>query len=565
MPLSLARTLLLLCAGGGASVAQAQAEGDFRVSFGSCSVERRPQPFWSVATERKPQAWVWLGDNIYGDIKASWAELAAQLPRLPERFQPAPPDLLARKYAMQAENEDYQRFLQALNAQEPRSVVSTRGDGLATLQLPPEEQATFLSGDGAVAMNRSFFGSGVGGLQAVAAGTRVFATWDDHDFGLNNGGRTYQWRSASRQLFLDWLGEPLNSPRRTQPGGVHESHQWSIAARGDEQQRAEVRLVLLDNRFARLDENEVAQQLAVVEKEGRKPTSADDNMLSEPQWQWLEAQLEVGSAEATADVVLIGAGLQMLQTDKKAAEGWWRSPGSRERFLRLLARSPIPTVFLLSGDVHFAEIAQARCLWAPGDDSPAFERRIAEVTSSGMTHSWAWGYSPIGTMLYFYYQMFFPAAFRESRWGHQYGFWNIGEVDFDVADRTATFRVLGVDGSTKIQRRFPILLRRDVAAAATAAAGERGEFWRPLASSPKSQAQLGDERDAGAVCRPLNGEVTPLQSTVYALSIAFFALFVVVLPLCAVLWFAVMSVVYVLWRFELRRRERLSRAAKKRS
>lgn len=35
--------------------------------------------------------------------------------------------------------------------------------------------------------------------------TAILGTWDDHDYGLNDGGEDYEMRIESQQLFLDFL------------------------------------------------------------------------------------------------------------------------------------------------------------------------------------------------------------------------------------------------------------------------------------------------------------------------------------------------------------------------
>ncbi|RMH93556.1 alkaline phosphatase family protein [Lysobacter pythonis] len=40
-----------------------------RIAFGSCSRESLPQPVWSAVLERRPDMFVFLGDNIYGDTR----------------------------------------------------------------------------------------------------------------------------------------------------------------------------------------------------------------------------------------------------------------------------------------------------------------------------------------------------------------------------------------------------------------------------------------------------------------------------------------------------------------
>lgn len=55
-----------------------------KISFGSCSHENDPQPLLNVAAGLKPDVFVYLGDNIYGDtrnmdtLKAKYAKLAAK-------------------------------------------------------------------------------------------------------------------------------------------------------------------------------------------------------------------------------------------------------------------------------------------------------------------------------------------------------------------------------------------------------------------------------------------------------------------------------------------------------
>lgn len=45
-------------------------------------------------------------------------------------------------------------------------------------------------------------------------GTKVIGVWDDHDYGINNGGRTFEYKLQNRETFLDYLDEPKDSERR---------------------------------------------------------------------------------------------------------------------------------------------------------------------------------------------------------------------------------------------------------------------------------------------------------------------------------------------------------------
>jgi alkaline phosphatase D len=54
------------------------------VAFGSCAKQDKPQPIWDAVLETKPDLFVFLGDNVYGDtrdadvLSSKYAKLAAQ-------------------------------------------------------------------------------------------------------------------------------------------------------------------------------------------------------------------------------------------------------------------------------------------------------------------------------------------------------------------------------------------------------------------------------------------------------------------------------------------------------
>lgn len=66
------------------AVASAEEPALSRISFGSCARQDRPQPIWDAIAETRPQLFVFLGDNIYGDtsdmdvLRAKYGQLDAQ-------------------------------------------------------------------------------------------------------------------------------------------------------------------------------------------------------------------------------------------------------------------------------------------------------------------------------------------------------------------------------------------------------------------------------------------------------------------------------------------------------
>jgi hypothetical protein len=72
----------------------------------------------------------------------------------------------------------------------------------------------------------------------------VDGVYDDHDYGGNDAGKTTVWKFDSQQLFLDFIGVPVDSPRRTRQG-VYTSYLFGANP------REMVRVILLDTRFHR--------------------------------------------------------------------------------------------------------------------------------------------------------------------------------------------------------------------------------------------------------------------------------------------------------------------------
>ncbi|WP_071885405.1 alkaline phosphatase D family protein [Rufibacter tibetensis] len=189
----------------------------------------------------------------------------------------------------------------------------------------------------------------------------IIGIWDDHDYGRNNAGKEYKFKNQSAQLFWDFMGEPLKSPRRKQRG-VYSAHTYGPPGQ-------QVKVLLLDVRYHR------------DSLKGKEPTyqpNLKGDILGETQWQWLERQLK----NSKAQFHLIGSGLQIIPNDH-GFERWGNFPKSRERLFNLIAKTKAANVILLSGDRHFAELSKIS--W-PGVPYP-----IYDFTTSGLTHSWMGG------------------------------------------------------------------------------------------------------------------------------------------------------------------------------
>jgi alkaline phosphatase D len=174
----------------------------------------------------------------------------------------------------------------------------------------------------------------------------VIGTWDDHDFGLNNGDKSFDGKVVTQQLWLDFIDEPQDSPRRKQKG-IYDAYYL-----GDP---SLVKVILLDVRYF------------------RDPPKVGKDILGEEQWAWLENELR----NNTAHYVVIGSGTQYFPDDRITPEVWY--PESKERLLALIRKHKLSRVLLISGDVHFSEIVTYPCKERVGYD-------LVEFTSSGLSH-----------------------------------------------------------------------------------------------------------------------------------------------------------------------------------
>ncbi|OVA10748.1 Alkaline phosphatase D-related [Macleaya cordata] len=161
-----------------------------RISFGSCANQSAPQPIWNAIIDFDPQLFIWLGDNIYGDIRRPFRLFGKERTIGPwknvQRFIPA--------------SEQEMRF---------RYEVAKSNPGYSLLRKK----------------------------------TQVIGTWDDHDYGLNDAGKEFTGKNISQQLMLDFLDEPKDSPRRKQ-AGVYASYMFGPKGK-------QIKVILLDTRYHR--------------------------------------------------------------------------------------------------------------------------------------------------------------------------------------------------------------------------------------------------------------------------------------------------------------------------
>lgn len=251
--------------------------------------------------------------------------------------------------------------------------------------------------------------------QGLRSKAPVLATWDDHDFGANDAGVEYPRKVESQALFLDFLDEPANSPRRQRPG-VYDAHVF-----GPPGQR--VQIILLDTRYFR--SSLATGQNNVIPSGGKYIPSRDPHttLLGEAQWIWLGQQLR-----AAAELRVIASSIQFV-SEFSGAEAWANFPHEKLRMLELLRSTRASRVVFVSGDRHWAELSRL----ARADELPLFD-----LTSSALTQKHARG-TPT------------PNQFRE---GPTYHDANLGliKIDWSRPEPSVTLQLLDASGAVRFQK-----------------------------------------------------------------------------------------------------------------
>ena len=182
----------------------------------------------------------------------------------------------------------------------------------------------------------------------------IIATWDDHDYGHDEAGLHFPKKQESKDLMLDFFGEPANSARRRREG-IYTSYSYSSAHEGVEKR---VQVILLDLRWFRTE--------LKVSDEGR--ISLPD-LLGEQQWKWLERQLR-----RPADLRILGSSTQLVSS-VHPWEKWADFPHEKERLFKMIDNLGVKNLIVISGDMHFGELSM---------EKTAAGTPIFDLTSSGL-------------------------------------------------------------------------------------------------------------------------------------------------------------------------------------
>jgi len=163
------------------------------------------------------------------------------------------------------------------------------------------------------------------GLQPVIHSVPQLATWDDHDFGLNNHDRTNPVKEGALDVFKQYWPNPSYGLPDV-PGVFFKYHYGGVD------------FFFVDCRYYR-DPNEA-------------PDTPDKTMLGEEQLEWLKGELK--ESEAAFKVLISGSG--WTAGKGPGADSWSAFLHERDALFDYIQAEEIEGVLLLSGDTHVGEL-----------------------------------------------------------------------------------------------------------------------------------------------------------------------------------------------------------------
>ena len=233
----------------------------------------------------------------------------------------------------------------------------------------------------------------------------ITGTWDDHDYGLNDGGVEFRAKQESQQEFLDFLDVAKSSPRRTREG-VYSSQLISKPA-------GVIKVINLDTRYFR-------DGLTNSSEKGKRYEAnpyGQSSVLGDAQWAWLVKELK----KSKADFNLIVTSIQFL-SNTHGFEKWANFPHEVDKMTQLLKESQAKGVIFLSGDRHISEFSKRTI--------DGLEYPIIDFTSSGLTHAYNG----------------FTGEPNPYRTGEVVFTTSFGLLELDLETKEATFKMMGDNG-----------------------------------------------------------------------------------------------------------------------
>ncbi len=224
-----------------------------KFGLGSCLDQDYPQPIWQSIQNEDLNYFIFLGDNVYGDVPSG--------------------SLRKMRRAYQKQKSILPDFLDEIN---------------------------------------------------------ILSIWDDHDYGINDGGSDYRNKQRSQKMFLDFWEIPKDDLRHKREGIYFSEEEIFF--------NKKFKLIFLDTRYFRSE---------LKSRKGRYAKNNEPNatILGIEQWKWFEDQLN-----QDFDFLMIFSSIQIIPQDH-GFEKWDNFPKERDKILNMIKKYNDQTI-LFSGDRH---------------------------------------------------------------------------------------------------------------------------------------------------------------------------------------------------------------------
>lgn len=320
-----------------------------RIVFASCAQQNEDQSLWDKIADENADLLLFIGDNVYGDVRSNDAAL-------------------------------------------------------------PELKAAYMR----LAMSAPF--------ARVRAAAPMLTTWDDHDFGMNDAGGDYRFKTQSEALF-EYVWDVKDA--RSERPGVYGA--WIVGEPG-----RRVQIIMLDTRFFRSPLKATDEQGARGKERWLPDPDPAKTMLGEAQWAWLEDELK-----KPADLRLLVSSIQVM-SEGHGWEAWREFPLEREKLYDVIDRTGARDVMILSGDRHSAALYERKDVVG----YPLFE-----ATSSSINLPAAKWRAESGETW---------VEPDPNRLGDMIFEANYGVIDIDWAAKTAALAIRGPNGETYLSATRPL-------------------------------------------------------------------------------------------------------------
>ncbi|TQV76728.1 alkaline phosphatase family protein [Aliikangiella marina] len=244
--------------------------------------------------------------------------------------------------------------------------------------------------------------------------TPILATWDDHDYGMQDGNKYFTAKEAAKTEFINFWRYPEIEQLRHKPQGIFHTY-WT------EHKGKKVQIILLDTRwyrdpmvFADLTE---AQRVELGVGPYKEHVDTSKTLLGEIQWEWFANELK-----KPADFRVVVSSIAVL-AEHTGWDSWANYPHELEKLLALLHPVNQGNLVIISGDIHKAEISQR-----------TYNGKIfTDVSSSGLDAA------------------IYPAAPNQYRFGNPLLDNNFGVLTLTGDERLkGTIEVLNAKGEAKL-------------------------------------------------------------------------------------------------------------------